>query len=570
MAKRPTVLLIVCGIVFSAVGAGCESDTSKEAEIPRISREPIKPGAIVRDYAVPVSAGLVPVEAYGVVVGLGRKGSREVPGSLMREMVQYLASENVGSYVEGLGNVSPQRMLEDLDTAVVKVRGFVPAAAPRGEAFDVTIEALPRTNTQSLVGGVLMPVDLRLASDAWDVSRTKTRVLARAGGPVFVNPYLDPDKPEDAARFRQGRVLGGGRLLNPRNLMLQLIEPDHGRALLIQNRINGRFAGRDRVAMGRGDTIIELEIPSRYHRTPGQYLALVVHLPLEYGMDAQILRVAKAMEQPTADHDDLALIWESIGKQVLPQIKSMYGSTNPVVSYYAARTGLRLGDPGGQDVMIAFARRTGSPFQIPAITELGLHGRQARLRELLGAMVNHDNEHVRLAAYEALVRHQGGRLVRRVNVDGGFVIDLVESHGDYVIYATQSEKPKLVLFGRDMPVGRGTFFRSHEGMVLVNALPDSEKLTVSRKVPRNGALSDPFEVDFRVRDLAETMGTLSKPGPRGKIQGLGLSYGEIVSVLMRMCRRGDIPAKFVLQKPGRLQRGFRGLPSSGRPDMPSY
>ena len=56
------------------------------------------------------------------------------------------------------------------------------------------------------------------------------------------------------------------------------------------------------------------------------------------------------MDGPGANHEELALVWEAMGKTILPMVKPLYGSSNAVAGYYAARTGLRLGDPEAMEL----------------------------------------------------------------------------------------------------------------------------------------------------------------------------------------------------------------------------
>ena len=80
--------------------------------------------------------------------------------------------------------------------------------------------------------------------------------------------------------------------------------------------------------------------------------------------------------------------------------------------------------------------------------------------------------------------------------------------------------------------------------------------------------SDVFEVAPKVQDLIELLGTLPRAGADKKVFGLGLTYGQVVSVLHRMCKAGDIPAEFRLQVLPEVRRIYRDTATVGRGDMP--
>ena len=91
----------------------------------------------VAEYATLVGGGELPVRGYGVVVGLGKNGSAEVPRHLQESISQYLLKKKLGSWHAGTEGITPTRFLRDLDTAVVLVEGAIPPGAPIGERFEI-------------------------------------------------------------------------------------------------------------------------------------------------------------------------------------------------------------------------------------------------------------------------------------------------------------------------------------------------------------------------------------------------------------------------------------------------
>jgi hypothetical protein len=570
---RAKLLPLGVAITLMALGVGCAEPggDGKQVELPAV---PPHVEGTVGEYARLVSGNAVSVQGYGVVVGLGEDGSSEVPPHLAKYLTQYLRKRNLGRWTAGTEQLTAERMLSDKDTAIVLVGGSIPPGAPVGTRFDLFVTALPQTQTRSLIGGVLMPTELRLAVGAVAQPGGPSRVIADGAGSVLVNPFLDAeDEILDMSRLRRGRVVGGGQVSWSRGLRLQLLEPDYARCDLIGRRVNARFQGAgERPANPRDSTVVELEIPERYSDDYRHFLELVMHLPLERGPAAEEGRaweVARLMKDPNANHEELALVWEAIGRQILPVIKELYTSRNPQAAYYAARTGLRLGDDAAADIILRFAEDAESPLQIPAIQELGRHQQIASAVRLLEKLLSDENEFVRFAAYRALVHRGDSSAIQQVDVSGEFEVHAVRSDRRYVIYASQTDRPRIVLFGRDMTVRRPVFHNSADDLVTINAHRNDEKLLVYRSIPRREDYSDPFYVDFYVRDLVRTLGERPELDARGNVKGLGLTYGQVVSVLHQMCEEGDIPAKFVLQPLPELQRIYREAPTVGRPDAPS-
>ena len=180
------------------------------------------------------------------------------------------------------------------------------------------------------------------------------------------------------------------------------------------------------------------------------------------------------------------MVWEAMGTPILPMIKGLYGSTNTVAAYYAARTGLRMGDASAMEVVIHHARDPHSPVRMSAIWEIGNNPRVFRGSEDLQELLSDDSESVRIAAYDALIRREDHEAIHRIDL-GYFCLDVVKSQNSKrLIYATQSGVAKIVLMGEDMPMLQEIYFTSVNGDVIVNADATSNRISAARKVPRSG------------------------------------------------------------------------------------
>ncbi len=564
--------------LLTALALGCVVGCVCGCETMRLSGNPPTPPAVptyvagtVNEYARLVDGGGQSVRGYCVVVGLGKDGSAEVPRALGKYISQYLLKLNFASYRASTSGLTPARFLHDLDTAVVEVRGLIPPGAPAGTRFDVFLVASPHTQTKSLDGGTLMPSELRLAVGGMSLAGKGSMVLAEAGGSVFVNPFLDPAKPADLVKCRVGRVIGGGKLLKHRLIRLSLRRPDYAICRLIQRRINERFHSERRIAVGKNSSLVELRIHPDWRKDYKHFLELIMHLPIHSGAGNQEVharRIAEGMNRPGAKHDDLALVWEAMGRQVIPTIQPLYRSRNKAVAFFTARTGMRLGDDVAADVVIRFASDEDSPLQIRAIKELGRHSQCARAVLALRQLVDDQDEMVRIAAYEALLERGDRTVITRIDVTDDFKLDLVSSTRRHEIYAWRSDEQRIVLFGKEMALQSPVFFNAPRDIVTVNADKGQERLMLYRRIPRTGGFSDNLFTDFSVKSLITTMGSFPERGLDNQFKGLGLTYSQVVGVLYRMCQTNDIPAKFRLQTLSGLQKLYSGTLSIGRPDMP--
>jgi len=552
----------------------------------------------VGEHARLVGGRALPVHGFGVVGGLGKDGSSQIPPNLRQYLIQYLRKRDIGSRRAGMGDMPPERMLRDMDTAIVEISGYIPQSAPKGQTFDLQVRAIG-SQARSLAGGVLYEAELRLATENIGAPDRGSRILATAAGTILVNPFIDENNVAELVKLREGRLVGGGKTVEPRHIRLQMLIPDFSRAALIQRRINERFQrpGRPRVANAKGSEAIEITVPPEWRKDYTHFLELLIHLPLRTGSgqwEKKARDIARAMTLPAADHNGLSLVWEAMGRRAIPIISTHYTSSDPFVSFYSARAGIRLGDVvAAPEVLMRVANSPGSPLRNEAIREFGRHPAFLRAIPLLKQLLDDSNDIVRVLAYEALRRRGSNSAVLTIPVGGGeFYLDLVGSKRQYVIYATQSGTPRIVLFGRDMVAMKPIYFGGLRGKLTINAKKDDRYLTVFRKVGETGRISPAFGVDPHIRSLARALGDLSDRGQgmlmapeldeKGKpvrdnqgrivykqseIKGLGFTYGQVVAVLYRMCKQGSIPAKFVLQKPSGLQEFLRGTTGVGRPNI---
>ena len=515
-----------------------------------------------------------PLQGYGLVVGLGASGSRDAPPKLREYLVKYLEVQKMGFRRHGTKHMNPGMIIRDPDTAVVLIAGSVPTGAPAGTRFDLRISSLAGTGTTNLDGGRLMTSEMRRAVRGLAPYGGPTQPWAKAGGEVFVDPFIDPSKPSQAGRLREGWILGGGLLKKEHPVRLVLTQKDYVLCRAIQQRINERFRdARGNVAQAKNPSVIELRTPLEYRHDYRRFLALVLRLVMIRGAaatDLHVRRTLEAMHKIGATHEHLALALEAVGKEIIDTLKPYYRSENAAVAFYTARTGLRLGDRTALETILRAAQTMDSKLQLPAVAEIARHKNVRQAVPILRKLLDDENDVVRIAAYEALLEQRDYFRVRPMSLSKYVALHAVKSSGKPVIYATRAKESRIILFGDDLKVKRPVFFSLPDDLITLSSVENDSKLMIYRKVARarGNLYSEPTHLSFSVAKLIQVLGAEPTVSTGRTFRGLGLTYSQILRVLSGLCREKHIDAEFVLQRPDALQRIYRGVGAVERSEAP--
>ncbi len=492
---------------------------------------------------------LTQVRGYGLVVDLvdtgGADGPEIVKNYLIKEMRRRQQPSDAGT--------PSKEVLESKDTAMVEATGLMPAGAKEGDRFDVVIRALG-TQTKSLVGGKLFLCDLKLYADS-PSGVIEGKALAAASGPVFVSPFNRDGDPATNVDLRTGFVLGGGIVKDERRVRLVLNDPSYSVAQRIVARLNGRYAADEPVAVGQSPSYIDLKVPNKYGSRKRLFLEHVIHTTLnsnESFLKQRARDLADEITQPQAECESIGLAWEAIGPLGLPTIRDLYVHPDPKVSYYAGRSGLRLSDRGGMEVVARHAKDPDSPFHNEAIDELGyavdLYGAGECLRKLL----DEDESGVRIRAYKALRHRVHPAIQSQVLYDDNLILDVVDSQGPHLIYVQRSLAPRIAVFGKQMRCQPPAIYpgERRDGRRIqsqITAKEGDDALTIMFFNKRGGRWSPPMSLPPSGADLIKFLGGTPVPTENGRVEGLGAAYSEIVDILSWFCESKTIPAKFIVE-----------------------
>ncbi len=516
------------------------------------------------------------VRGYGLVIGLGDKGSRNVRPSVREEVLTELRRYRLANPQAARNLPSPERQLESLDTAVVEVTADIPAGARKDQHFDVIVRA-DDPDTQSLVGGTLVPCDLRIFQETSPGMGQEGRIHGRAGGPIFTNPFVSSGgSPSGAttrpssANLREGTIIGGGINKIDRRLSLISIIESYATVKAIEDTINRRFTRDEKIAKAVSPSNVELQIPPEYAHERQRFLELVMHLPLASSpiqREARTKALIGEIGRPDAPLEDVALSLEGMGLSVIPVLQPLYTDPRRQVNFYAARTGMRLGDDLAVDVVARHAGDPKSPYRLAAIRELGYCKNTVRAAGVLYEQLSDSDNRIRLRAYEALRKVDPGAISRAVvgELPPNFMLEVVPSEGPPLIYARRSESRLIALIGGDRMLFRPPLLYAQAGQpVTLSADASARTVTLLRK-DVGGRNVGPFQVPLSAAVVVRFMGNNLRMGANGRLEGLGLDYAVVLDVLYRLCEKNALNATMEWEGPS-VEDLVGPLEPVGRPE----
>jgi flagellar basal body P-ring protein FlgI len=492
------------------------------------------------------------VRGYGLVVGLGKNGSRDCPEPLRAQMVQEISKrlETGGVYSSDQIKLSAKGLLESLDTTVVEVSGSIPPGACKGTRFDVQVQAVAGTDTRSLEGGRLYTCSLHIFRFDSQGSGIRGKAVATAAGPIFQNIVASGSGATTQPDPRQGLILGGGENTEPRAMELTLTSSSHRLARQIMNRINEHFTSGKPIADALSPTRIVVHAPPQWRNDEDHFYELVMHLPLpreEDFLTGYAKGLAEMLKDPNAPAEDIALVLEAMGQPAVNVVQTFYTDAHRAARYYAARVGLRLRDNAAVDVLAREANDVGSPLREAAVAELARASDVAVARLPLRELLNDPSIKIRILAYEGLARHNDERIQRHKCSQGAFIVDAVRSTGEPLIYATRALEGRIGVIGQDIRCRPPFFYLHPSRAVSISAAAGADQVTMVRRTPY-GQVSEPFQVPLDLVEMIRFMGDTAEPDENtGKIRGLGLSYTQVLEVIQALCNDRAVVARLEIQ-----------------------
>jgi hypothetical protein len=510
------------------IGAGCSGRRAESSPSKSLGARTNAP-TVSQVAKVIYAQGLV-LEGYGLVGGLAGSGSSECPSGVKDYLRRYAQSQVAASH-----SVDVDRLISSGQTAVVYLEATLAPVPLRGDLFDVKVTAVSHDQAVSLEGGWLYTAELNPKG----LAARPIRSYASAEGPVYIDQVSS--SPRD---WREGCVLGGGRLTEQPQMMLLTGREDFRTTSTVRNLINDRF-GSD-TARALSPTQIGLAVPPGYKGQRTRYVSLVEAIPLDQSQQViqELITGLVAELATTSDRSSREIALEAIGPASLGQLGSLIQSSDEAVRLSAARCMADLGSRRGFDTLAGIARTPGSPLRREAIAALvnaaSIQGSTPALQDLL----EDTDPDVAVVACEGLLKVDPS-LVPAVSVPGGGTIGRVPDAPHKLILAARSGRPRIVVFGQPS-CGAGQVFTWRGGRVVLDSRSGGYLLATAR-YPGRGTIG-PLQCPLRVYELIQILCSERTADRQGQA-ALGLPYADVLSLLKQACDSGFMDAEF---RPGPL------------------
>ena len=498
-----------------------------------------------------------PVNGYGFVVHLDGTGDTRAPNPVREYIRKEMQKHGIGSALNGVRTPSPDQMLNDpgKTTAIVRLDGFIPPGAHAGQRFDVQVSALENSNTTSLHHGSLYQADLGpRGADPFNPGGGLINSMAHVeGGQIVINPAYATDDDESATRnqklsMRYGRVMNRGIVGEERPLVLKLRTPERRLARTIEGRLNERFqdASNERfsgskTAVAKDEGEVWLYVPRKFGTDWERFAQVAMHCFFNGNADFSTVKAKQLVEIAERDGAkapllDMTYAWEGLGTPAIPAIAPLYASPVPEVAFAASRAGAYLGDFAAEQTLGRIARTNGHPFQVTSVDILGSLPPTAQLRTTLRELLDSDQLLVRVAAYNAMLASQDPLIVS-MPLRNGFTLDLLETEGPPVVYATRVGEPRIALIGRKPRIApEALLMAMKKELMIVSNVRDVTIFHRRGNAARGQMLAGLPDTGTKVMcvpDLGVVIARLGGETP-DPVDRLPFQYADVVGVLQRM------------------------------------
>ncbi len=538
-----------------ALAAGCSNieKADPEDKVTRAKRppipmdvDPIMRGTVASDTVVMGYKPIV-VRGYGLVGGLKGTGSKTAPAEVRAYILKELGRAGLGEPNTGHEGLSPEALLNSETTAIVIVEGIVPAGAPKGTKFDLRVYAAPGTATTSLEGGTLWHTELR--PGALLVGSREARAMAKAKGPILINPFADADGTASANVNRlSGRILGGGAVEKDLPIRLVLATPSHSRSRLIVGAINSNYPRephqRGETAEGMSGEMIQVHVPPSWGERSEHFVNLLRHTSVNVGpIDATATAIAKAVVNNPGAANAASLRWEALGKKSLAAVRPLYTYPEEQPRFSALQAGAYLEDATVVPHLLDIAKGGSAELRVPAIRLLQRMPINPAIDIGLRPLLNDSDVDVRLATYEVL-RERHDPIIQSQMVGKKFRIDVIPCTYP-MVFVTQTGEPAIAIFGDDVALKCPMTLRTWGGSLMFKTDAGSDTVEVFYR-PDAGLPAMIDKASTKVTELTRFLG--HSMDPAHPAPGLGMTFSQTIGALHALYAGGDLPMAFKIEQ----------------------
>jgi flagellar basal body P-ring protein FlgI len=103
----------------------------------------------------------------------------------------------------------------------------------------------------------------------------------------------------------------------------------------------------------------------------------------------------------------------------------------------------------------------------------------------------------------------------------------------------------VVLFGAPLECKNDIFVESPDQTIVVNARQGQDHISLTRKHPTRSGIMGPIRAGFEVGSIVRVLGNDATASAGGQLQGLGVSYADIIAILQQLSARDAVDAEFL-------------------------
>jgi flagellar basal body P-ring protein FlgI len=477
------------------------------------------------------------VEGVALVTQLDGTGSDPPPSPLTDQLIKSMQTHEVRPAREALASK---------DTAMVMVGGFIPPGAQKGDTFDLRISVPPRSRTESLSSGWLMPTRLRQVM-VIDRHLHSSDVAALGQGEVLVESLFDKSG-GDVSEVR-GRVLGGGVVRQPREFGLG-IHSEHSSvrtSSMIGNAVNERFHHFDRgkksgVATPLRDNQVKLALHPRYKHNFTRYLRVIRNIAVgETPGDRtnRLIMLDRMLHEPTTA-ELAALRLEAIGDGAKPILVKALSSHDAEVRFYAAEALAYLDVPEASEALFQAAQNEFN-FRWRALTALAAM-EQVGAQDALVRLLDAPGAETRYGAFRALrVSDPYDSLVHGQIMGKSFGFHTVPSAEEPMIHFSRSRRPEIVLFGQGQRIDPPAFLYAGHEILIKGVGRDKLKISLFKPNEETEHVFCSTSVDELIRAIVD----------------FGGGYQEVLAALTSAHKKGYLDVRLEIGASPSARRTYK-------------
>ncbi|MBL4591124.1 MAG: hypothetical protein JKY96_04115, partial [Phycisphaerales bacterium] len=365
---------------------------------------------------------------------------------------------------------------------------------------------------------------------------------------------------------------------------------------------------REPIARGKSESLILVQVPKQFSKNHAEFINLLTHVTIDQSYpELHARRYAMTLVNNTDLSSDMSWCLQAMGKRSLPFLLDIYDSPDSTPRLAALRAGAALNDPRAAKALEDIAVNGPENLRTDAIELLSRINGRPTIDRTLRSLLESEEFSIRVEAYEGLVKRAINsrkrqiinqiassdaystpnlsmsqidvlakswlpsdpiRGVSRQMVAKKFFLDIVP-YGEPLIYVTQQDVPRIVLFGRNLEIQRPLLASAWSDRLMITADSSTDDV---RLYYRNNKTRQTIINQDTPTSLPELVSYFANDHSTNEFKsGLGMSYSQVVGALYELHSDKGIAAGFATEQDrllADLLNSVRGEEIEIRPETP--